>query len=104
MHFLAEAWLEEDGKQIAKTISDRRLRRRVGFRGGIPVADGRQSATAHVRSARDVHHGLRWLARAGVPWRLLPRDCERLPETLADLHFVIFSMLMLVHAALISGT
>lgn len=32
------------------------------------------------------------------------RDCERLPETLADLHFVIFSMLMLVHAALISGT
>lgn len=32
------------------------------------------------------------------------RDCERLPETLVDLHFVIFSMLMLVHAALISGT
>ncbi|KPD14611.1 hypothetical protein ADM96_38525, partial [Burkholderia sp. ST111] len=28
-----------------------------------------------------------------------PRDYERLPETLAGLHFVVFAMLMLVHAA-----
>ncbi|TAM00942.1 MAG: IS5/IS1182 family transposase, partial [Paraburkholderia sp.] len=27
----------------------------------------------------------------------LARDYERLPETLAGLHFVVFSVLMLVH-------
>lgn len=31
-------------------------------------------------------------------FRLLARDYERLPETLAGLHFVVFAMLMLVHA------
>jgi hypothetical protein len=28
----------------------------------------------------------------------LARDYERLPEALAGLHFVVFAMLMLVHA------
>ncbi|HZZ02448.1 MAG TPA: IS5/IS1182 family transposase, partial [Paraburkholderia sp.] len=35
-----------------------------------------------------------WLNR----FRRLARDYERLPETLAGLHFVVFTMLMLVHA------
>ena len=35
-----------------------------------------------------------WLNR----FRRLARDYERLPETLAGLHFVVFAMLMLVHA------
>ncbi|SIT51973.1 hypothetical protein BN2476_1590002 [Paraburkholderia piptadeniae] len=39
-----------------------------------------------------VHFG--WLNR----FRRLARDYERLPETLAGLHFVVFAMLMLVHA------
>ncbi|WJZ80052.1 transposase (plasmid) [Paraburkholderia sabiae] len=34
-----------------------------------------------------------WLNR----FRRLARDYERLPETLAGLHFVVFSVLMLVH-------
>ncbi|MEF9384901.1 IS5/IS1182 family transposase, partial [Ralstonia solanacearum species complex bacterium KE056] len=31
-------------------------------------------------------------------FRRLARDYERLPETLAGLHFVVFAMIMLVHA------
>jgi transposase len=34
----------------------------------------------------------------GNRFRRLARDYERLPETLAGLHFVVFAMLMLVHA------
>jgi len=44
-----------------------------------------------------------------VPWQdertqtlpngCIARDYERLPETLAGLHFVVFSVLMLVHFA-----
>ncbi|MEM5365890.1 IS5/IS1182 family transposase, partial [Paraburkholderia azotifigens] len=30
-------------------------------------------------------------------FRRLARDYERLPETLAGLHFVVFAVLMLVH-------
>jgi hypothetical protein len=37
---------------------------------------------------REMFNALRWMAR----------DYERLPETLAGLHFVVFAMLMLVHA------
>jgi hypothetical protein len=36
-----------------------------------------------------------WLAHR---FHRLARDHERLPETLAGLHFVVFAMLMLVHA------
>lgn len=45
----------------------------------------------------------RWVVERGFGWlnrfRRLARDYERLPETLAGLHFVVFAMLMLVHAA-----
>jgi transposase len=54
----------------------------------------------------------RWVVERSFGWlnrfRLLARDYapkevplgdERLPETLAGLHFVVFAMLMLVHAA-----
>ena len=44
----------------------------------------------------------RWVVERSFGWlnrfRRLARDYERLPETLAGLHFVIFAMLMLVHA------
>ncbi|MCX4164903.1 MULTISPECIES: IS5 family transposase [Paraburkholderia] len=44
----------------------------------------------------------RWVVERSFGWlnrfRRLARDCERLPETLAGLHFVVFAMLMLVHA------
>ncbi|MFP4897407.1 transposase, partial [Paraburkholderia sp. EG304] len=44
----------------------------------------------------------RWVVERSFGWlnrfRRLARDYERLPETLAGLHFVVFSMLMLVSA------
>ena len=44
----------------------------------------------------------RWVVERSFGWlnrfRRLARDYERLPETLASLHFVVFDMLMLVHA------
>jgi transposase len=42
-----------------------------------------------------VERSFGWLAR----FRRLARDYERLPETLAGLHFVVFSMLLLARAA-----
>ncbi len=43
----------------------------------------------------------RWVIELSFGWlnrfRGLARDYERLPETLAGLHFVVFAMLMLVH-------
>jgi transposase len=44
----------------------------------------------------------RWVVERSFGWlnrfRRLARDYERLPETLAGLHFVVFAKLMLVHA------
>ncbi|MCF2135368.1 MULTISPECIES: IS5 family transposase [Mycetohabitans] len=44
----------------------------------------------------------RWVVERSFAWlnrfRPLARDYERLPETLAGLHFVVFAMLMLFHA------
>jgi hypothetical protein len=37
-------------------------------------------------------------------FRRLARDYERLPETLAGLHFVAFACLVLKHAALATGS
>lgn len=43
----------------------------------------------------------RWVVERSFGWlnrfRRFARDYERLPETLAGLHFVVFDMLMLVH-------
>lgn len=45
----------------------------------------------------------RWVVERSIGWsvrfRRLARDYERLPETLAGLHFVVFAILMLVKAA-----
>jgi transposase len=45
----------------------------------------------------------RWVVERSFGWlnrfRRLARDYERLPETLAGLHFVVFSVLMLVNFA-----
>ncbi len=45
----------------------------------------------------------RWVVERSFGWlnrfRRLARDYERLPQTLAGLHFVVFELLMLVHAA-----
>ena len=45
----------------------------------------------------------RWVVERSFDWatrfRRLTKDYERLPETLAGLHFVVFAILMLVEAA-----
>lgn len=45
----------------------------------------------------------RWVVERSFGWlnrfRRLARDYERLPEALAGLHFVVYSVLMLVHFA-----
>jgi transposase len=45
----------------------------------------------------------RWLVERSFGWlnrfQRLARDYERLPKTLASLHFVVFAMLMIVHIA-----
>ncbi|WP_230938751.1 transposase, partial [Xanthomonas translucens] len=47
----------------------------------------------------------RWVVERSFGWvnrfRRLARDYERLPETLAGLHFVVFTVLMLSNAAAI---
>jgi transposase len=50
----------------------------------------------------------RWVVGRSFGWlnrfRRLARDYERLPETLPGLHFVVFAMLMLVHAVPVLGS
>lgn len=45
----------------------------------------------------------RWVVERSIAWaarfRRLARDYERLPETFAGLHFVVFAGLMLVRAS-----
>jgi transposase len=50
----------------------------------------------------------RWVVERNYGWpyrfRRLTRNYERLPETLAGLHFIVFAMLMLVHFANLSNS
>jgi transposase len=50
----------------------------------------------------------RWVVERSFGWlnrfRRLTRDYERLPETLAGLHFIVFAMLMLVHFVTLSNS
>ncbi|MFD1029663.1 transposase [Paraburkholderia sabiae] len=71
------------------------------LRRSVPDLDEQGRTAAPLRTARDVQRAsldsggrsFGWLNR----FRRLARDYERLPETLAGLHFVVFSVLMLVH-------
>ena len=48
----------------------------------------------------------RWVVERSFAWtarfRRLARDYERLPETLAGLHFLAFAILMLKHVVILS--
>ncbi len=68
----------------------------------------RRGATLQVIKLAEAKKGFvllprRWVVERSFGWlnrfRRLARDYERLPETLAGLHFVVFSVLMLVHFA-----
>ncbi len=49
-----------------------------------------EQATQRHPSLREVFNALRWLAR----FRRLSRDFERMSEVLANLHFLVFAILM----------
>jgi transposase len=84
----------------------------------------REEAPQREHDLRDVFNGLRWLVRAGAPWRMMPNDLPpweavykrpqrwlkagvfeaivhalrevlRLAETLVGLHFLAFAIIML---------
>jgi transposase len=79
-----------------------------GYTGDVPAA----AATAHgialqVVKLPDAKHGFvllprRWVVERSFAWmsrfRRLVRDYERLPETLAGIHLVAFTSLMLRQA------
>jgi transposase len=84
-----------------------------GYTGDTPA----QEAKAHgiqleVVKAPEAKRGFlllprRWVVERSFAWatrfRRLVRDYERLPDTVAGLHFVAFACLMLKHAANLQG-
>ena len=86
-----------------------------------------EDAGQRTYSLCEVFNGLRWVVRTGASWRMMPhdlppwwvvyqrsfawmarfrrlaRDYERLPETLAGLHLVVFAWLMLHQWMAFSG-
>src|SRR5437763_16015315 len=96
---LAEAVQEVTGETVALAFVDQ------GYTGAQPAAD----AEAHgirleVVKHTEAKHGFvllprRWVVERSFGWmarfRRLARDYERLPETVAGLHFIAFSCLML---------
>jgi transposase len=96
---LAQRVQQETGQTVEIAFVDE------GYTGEAP----QQAAAAHaiqliVVKLPDAKHGFvllprRWVVERSFGWanrfRRLARDYERLPETLAGLHFVAFTMLML---------
>ncbi|VFR29301.1 Mobile element protein [plant metagenome] len=80
-----------------------------GYTGKDPAAAAlEEGIELHVVNLPEARKGFvllprRWVVERSFGWlnrfRRLPRDYERLPETLAGLHFVVFSVLMLGNAA-----
>jgi transposase len=104
---LAEAVQEVTGDAVELAYVDQ------GYTGEQPAADAaargiRLEVVKHAEAKRGfVLLPRRWVVERDFAWaarfRRLARDYERLPETLAGLHFVAFACLMLKHAALVLG-
>jgi transposase len=81
-----------------------------GYTGPVPAKVAHEKGIElHVVRLSEAKHGFvllprRWVVERSFGWasrfRRLARDYERLPQTLAALHFVAFSCLMLVQANL----
>jgi transposase len=57
-----------------KELSQRGERGRMGVLRSVFDSDERASAAARSLLARYVFNGLRWMVRAGAPWRMIPHD------------------------------
>lgn len=101
---LAEAVQEVTGETVALAFVDQ------GYTGDQPAADAeahgiRLEVVKHTEAKRGfVLLPRRWVVERSFGWmarfRRLARDYERLPETVAGLHFLAFSCLMLRQFAL----
>src|ERR671934_155503 len=81
--------LDDRRRPPARALVARGLQRPAldrAHRGAVALDAPRLAAVGHRLSA-----GAAWAAR----FRRLARDYERLPETLAGLHFLVFAILML---------
>lgn len=100
---LAEAVQEATGDSVELAFVDQ------GYTGEAAAEDAAdQGIQLEVVKLPEAKKGFvllprRWVVERSFAWvarfRRLARDYERLPETLAALHFVVFSILMLVRAA-----
>jgi transposase len=96
---LAAAVQDATGEHVALVDVDQ------GYTGDAPAqAAADQGIELHVVKLSEAKHGFvllprRWVAERSFAWktrcRRLVRDYERLPETVAGLHFVAFGCLML---------
>ena len=101
---LAEAVQEVSGETVALAFVDQ------GYTGDQPAGDAeahgiRLEVVKHTEAKRGfVLLPRRWVVERSFGWmarfRRLARDYERLPETVAGLHFIAFSCLMLHNFAL----
>jgi transposase len=101
---LAEAVQDVTGETVALAFVDQ------GYTGDQPAADAeahgiRLEVVKHTEAKRGfVLLPRRWVVERSFGWmarfRRLARDYERLPETVAGLHFIAFSCLMLHNFAL----
>lgn len=101
---LAEAVQDATGETVALAFVDQ------GYTGEQPAADAeahgiRLEVVKHTEAKRGfVLLPRRWVVERSFGWmarfRRLARDYERLPETVAGLHFIAFSCLMLHNFAL----
>jgi transposase len=79
----------DTGKEPAQAALDEGIELQV-----IKLEEAKKGFVLLPRRWVVVERSFGWLNR----FRRLASDYERLPETLAGLHFVVFAMLMLVHA------
>ncbi len=99
---LAAAVRAETGERVTLAYVDQ------GYTGDVPAADAAgHGITLEVVKLPDAKHGFvllprRWVVERSFAWmsrfRRLARDYERLPETLAGIHLVAFTSLMLRQA------
>lgn len=98
---LAQAVQQATGQTVKVAFADQ------GYTGEAPAQAARdEGIELQIIKLPEAKKGFvllprRWVVERSFGWinrfRRLARDYERLPETLAGLHFVVFAMLMLAH-------